>query len=256
MPAMQTTFSGFVAVAVGLALAGMAACARVSTEDVAVRAYNLPKPTLIVVHDFTVAASDVALDTGIRSRLLQLERGTPAADEQFRVGQEVARVLAESLVKDIQTLGIPTAPASLAQSVAGPTLSIEGQLLTIDQGNQTRRMLIGFGAGASEVRALVQVYEMTYEGRRLVEDFYTTVKSSRKPGMGPMAGAGAAAGRAAESAAMAGGVGILSARSQSVEGDAKNMAREITKMLAQLFVQQGWITSEQAEQTRNPLWGH
>ncbi len=238
----------------GLALAGIAACARVSTENVTVHARGLPKPDLIIVHDFTVAASDVALDRGIRSRLQQMEKGTPADDEQFRVGQEVARVLAENLVKEIQTLGIPTAPASLAQPVPGPTLSIEGQFLSIDQGNTTRRMIVGFGAGASEVRALVQVYDVTNQAHRLVEDFYTTVKSSRKPGLGPMAGAGAAAGRAAQSAAVAGGVGVLSERSQTVEGDAKNMAHEITKVLARFFAEQGWITAEQAEKAKLPSW--
>ena len=242
------------AVVMGLVLAGMTACARVSTEDVTVRATGLPKPNLIVVHHFTVAASDVALDTGIRSRLEQIVRETPAANEQFRVGQEVSRVLAENLLKEIQTLGIPAAPASLAQPVPGPTLSIEGQLLTIDQGNQTRRLIIGFGAGASEVRTLVQIYEMTREGRRLVEDFYTTVKSSRKPGMGPMVGAGAAAARAAGSAAVAGAVGIMSARSQTVEGDAKNMAHEITKVLARFFAEQSWITAEQAEKAKILSW--
>ena len=32
---------------------------------------------------------------------------------------------------------------------------IEGQFVSIDQGNRTRRLVIGLGAGASEVRTLV-----------------------------------------------------------------------------------------------------
>jgi hypothetical protein len=68
-----------------------------------------------------------------------------------------------------------------------------------------------------------------------------TVKSSRKLGTGPMAGIGAAAGRAAASAAVSGGTSVLTERSQSVEGDAANMAREIRKTLEQPFVHQGWI---------------
>jgi len=105
-------------------------------------------------------------------------------------------------------------------------------------------MVVGFGAGASEVRTLVQVYETTNEGRRLVEDFYTTVKSSRKPGMGPMGGVGAAAGRAATSVAVSAGVGLATERSQTVEGDAKHTADEIAKVLKKFFAEQGWVSPQ------------
>jgi hypothetical protein len=120
-------------------------------------------------------------------------------------------------------------------------MTIEGQFVSIDEGSRVKRMMVGFGAGTSEIRTLVQVYETADESRRLVEDFYTTVKSSRKPGMGPMAGAGAAAGRAASTAAASAGVGVLSARSQTVEADAKAAAAEIAKELAKFFAEQGWI---------------
>ena len=102
-------------------------------------------------------------------------------------------------------------------------------------------MIIGLGAGSSEVRTLVQVYATTSDGRRLVEDFYTTVKSSRKPGMAETMGAGAAAGRVAESAAVSVGVTALTAHSQTVEGDAEAAAKAIAKELSKFFVQQGWI---------------
>jgi F0F1-type ATP synthase membrane subunit c/vacuolar-type H+-ATPase subunit K len=56
-----------------------------------------------------------------------------------------------------------------------------------------------------------------------------------------MAGAGAAIGTAATSAAVSGGVGIATAHSQTVEGDAKNTAEEIVKELRKFFAEQGWI---------------
>jgi hypothetical protein len=113
--------------------------------------------------------------------------------------------------------------------------------MSINEGNPTQRMLIGLGAGSSEVRTLVQVYSATSEGRRLVEDFYTTVKSSRKPGMAETMGAGAAAGRVAESAAVGVGVTALTAHSQTVEGDAEAAAKAIAKQLSKFFFDQGWI---------------
>jgi len=228
-------------VIVGLAVASLAACARTSVENVSSRAIGLPKPQLIVVHDFGVSAGDVALDSGVGARLKLMIRETPAAEEEVKIGREVARIVTENLVKEISKLGLPAAPATTAGPVSGPTLSIEGHFVSVDEGSRLRRMVVGFGAGASEVRTLVQVYETTNEGRRLVEDFYTTVKSSIKPGMGPMAGVGAAAGRAASSAVLSGGIGIATERSQGVDGDAKHTAEQITQTLKKFFVEQGWI---------------
>jgi hypothetical protein len=108
--------------------------------------------------------------------------------------------------------------------------------------------VIGLGSGASEVQTLTQVYEATSgDGHRLVEDFYTTTKSSRRPGFGPMAGMGAAAGLAASHIAVAGGVGVATSLSQTVEADTKHGAKQIAKELAKLFVEQGWIAQEQAD---------
>ena len=227
-------------VVAGLALAGLAGCARTSVEQGNVKALGLPRPQLIIVHDFGVSASAVALDTAIGSRLLEAVKGNPEAEEQMKIGQEVAKVVTENLVKEISKLGIPAVEAAKATPVAGPSLSIEGQFVTVDQGNRLRRAVVGFGAGASEVRTMVQVFETTNDGRRLVEDFYTTVKSSRKPGFGPMAGAGAAVG-GATSVAVSAGVGLATAHSQTVEGDAKNTADEIVKVLKKFFAEQGWI---------------
>ena len=228
-------------VAVGLALAAITACARTRVEHVRASAAGLPKPDLVMVHPFAVSPAEVVLDSGIRARLGEFVKGTPEAEEQLKVAQEVARIVAEHLVTETQKLGMPAVSAAVASPVPGPTLSIEGQFVSIDEGSTTRRMIVGFGAGASEVRTLVQVYQVTHGERHLVEDFYTTVKSSRKPGMGPLVGAGAMAGRAATSAVVSGGVGLATQRLQTVEADAKHTATEITKVLAQFFAAQGWI---------------
>jgi hypothetical protein len=102
-------------------------------------------------------------------------------------------------------------------------------------------LFVGFGAGASEVRLLVQVFEATSQRRQLVEDFYSTVKSSRKPGMGPFAGAGAVMGELVSRAGVSGGVELATERNQTVRGDAQNVAKEIAKQLKALFAREGWI---------------
>ena len=93
-------------------------------------------------------------------------KGNPEVEEPLKTGQEVARVVTQNLVVEISKLGIPAVEAAKATPVAGPSLSIEGQFVTVDQGNRLRRAVVGFGAGASEVRTLVQVFETTNDGRR------------------------------------------------------------------------------------------
>ena len=251
---MRKTGSVVSSVAAGLALAAMAlmvmaGCARVSTEHVEMSTDRLPRPELILVHDYQVARDEIQLDSSaISSRVERAVKGTPEAEDQLKIEQEVSRALTTTLVDEIRKLGIRVEPAAMTSPVAGPTLSIEGQIGFINEGNKAKRLVVGFGVGASEVRTLTQVYEVTGgDGHRLVEDFYTTTKSSRKPGFGPMAGIGAAAGLAASRAALAGGVGVATALSQTVEADVQHGAKQIAKELAKLFVQQGWIAQEQAD---------
>ena len=230
-----------VTVLVAIALTGVVACARTSVQSLNERAVGLPKPQVVVVHDFAVTPGDVALDSAIGQQLIRTVRETPASEQELKTGREVARIVSENLVKEINALGIPTVHAATSSASAGPTLVVDGQFLSVDEGNRTQRMVIGFGAGATEVRTLVQIYETTNDGRRLVEDFYTTVKSSLKPGMGPMRGAvGAVAGRAAASAAASTGSEVVGMRSQTVESDAKHTAEEIAKVLKKFFADQGW----------------
>jgi len=239
-------------VAAGLALTAMAltvtsGCARVSTAHVQKTTDRLAKPALILVQDYQMSPNEVQLDSAISSQIKRAVKGTKTED-QLRVEEEVSRTLTTTLVDEIRKLGIPAEPARMASAVAGPTLSIEGQIVSINEANKAKRLVIGLGSGASEVRTLTQVYEVTSgDGHRLVEDFYTTTKSSRKPGFGPMAGLGAAAGLAASHAAAAGGVGLATALSQTVEADVKHSAKQIAKELAKLFVEQGWIAQEQAD---------
>jgi Domain of unknown function (DUF4410) len=250
---MRKTGSVVSSAAAGLALAAMAltvmaGCARVSTESVLKSTDRLPRPELILVHDYQVSRDEVQLDSALSSRVERAVKSTPEAEDQLKVEQEVSRALTATLVDEIRKLGIRAEPATMASPVAGPTLSIEGQIVSIDEGNKAKRLVIGFGSGESEVRTLTQVYEVTSgDGHRLVEDFYTTVKSSKKPGFGPFAGMGAAAGVAASRVAVAAGVGAVGARSQTVEADVQHGAKQIAKELAKLFVQQGWIAQEQAD---------
>ncbi len=92
----------------------------------------------------------------------------------------------------------------LVAEIQGASLILEGEFLSIDEGNRAERVVIGLGLGRSEVRANVRVVEVTDAGARVLEQFRTAALSSANPGT----------------------------------------ATEVARYLGDLFVAQGWVTQE------------
>jgi hypothetical protein len=235
--------------ALGILVVSVLIGCRATTENVMTYGGQMPRPQRVVVYDFTSTYGDVHLQSGVGGRIkesMQEAEGTSLAAQQTKLQQDIIRLMTTQLVQEIGKLGlgVPVQSAETAGPITEGQLSIEGQFLTIDEGNQTKRLVIGFGAGASHVRIAVQVLETVAGQHRLVEDFYTNANSSRKPGFGPMAGVGAAVGaaRAATAGAGLGTTAIMGA--QDAEGDTKQAASAIAKELARFFAKQGWITGQ------------
>jgi len=204
----------------------------------------LPMPDRVLVYDFAVSANDIKLNSAIGARLANLVAGAKENEEQVKVGRAVAKAFSETLVKELNQLGLPVEQASSGTMPTERTVIIHGQFLTIDEGNRLRRMVIGFGVGGTDLRTKVQVYQGTEAAPLLLQEFEAKAESSKKPGMGPMAGVGAAATSAASAAAVSGGVGVATEFDQTVEGDAKRTAKEVAKPLSRFFAGQGWIPAE------------
>jgi hypothetical protein len=206
------------------------ACAETKVETVRQHqgAERLPKPDRVLVYNLAVATHEVSVNSAIGARIKSLATRTSKNEEQLKVGRAVANALSEELVKELHALGMPAQRSDVMESPRTGTLAIEGQFLTIDEGNRLRRLVIGFGAGGSEVRTQVQVSLGTPTGNLLLEEFTTDAESSKKPGTGPMAATGAAVtGTAAAAATLSGGVGVVTEFDQTVEGDARRTAHEI-----------------------------
>jgi hypothetical protein len=118
---------------------------------------------------------------------------------------------------------------------------IKGQLISIDEGNRTERVVVGLGAGRSDVRADVQVYEVTAAGRQLVDTVEVNAKSGLTPGMAETMGVGGLTGHLLVATAVSGGLHVVSESiGADVVADADRAAKGIAKQLARLFAEQGW----------------
>ena len=216
-----------------------AACAPTRVESaLPPGAVAIARPQLIVVEDFNPPAGGAALDQGVRARLGRVLKGGDGTGERQAEAAKTADALARALVQHLIEEGLPAVRGNTAASTGGgPVMIVTGQLLRVDEGNATRRNLIGFGAGKSDVVADVEVY-MAEPGEtpRLVQSFTADAQSGRKPGAAATAGAGAATGRLAETAAV--GVGTSAASellSATTEADAQRMGKEIAKKIAGLI---------------------
>jgi len=205
----------------------------------------LPRPERVLVYEFAVSPEEVQLDRGLGADLERMAQGTPRTEAEIQIGRQAARALADELVKQINAMGLPAQRVRGAPNYWGYSLLIEGQFISINQGNRTERTVIGLGAGATQVQTRVQVYETRKWGLERVEDFITEARSGYKPGMAETMGAGAAAGNLAASAAVSvAGTVASEMLSANVKADAERTAKDVANQLQAYFVQQGWITSQ------------
>jgi len=197
----------------------------------------LPKPDKILIYNFTVSPDVVAMDESAAARLQRrrLQRREPDADSSTEaLAKQVQAAFAKTLVSELQKTAMPAerAPADDA-AMPAHTLIVHGEFTTINQGNKTKRMMIGFGRGASDVQAQVTVSLTTDAPPVVLSEFNLKSKSGKKPGAAATMGVGSVAVGAA-----AGGVGD---RKAGVEADASRMAKAVAKQITEGMISQKWI---------------
>jgi hypothetical protein len=202
-----------------------------------IRSYSgnspLAKPTEIVVYHFAATPEEVELNKSVLNRVRMRVTGE-ANDEKAKLAHKIVNDFSESLIKDLQKLGLPVSRGVAGELPPDHSLAVQGDFLLIDEGNRARRMALGLGAGASKVAAHVECYLKQPEKNVIVSEFSATSESSRKPGAAETMGIGAAP----AVATAASGVTELK---QGSEGDTDRMAKVVVKEITKTFTAQGWI---------------
>jgi ribosomal protein S19E (S16A) len=232
---------------IGATLALAACSTRVTNTGDYVSSGNLAsaplqRPQRVLVADFTADASGVGLDKGIGARLTRVVEGTDSAAVERQTAQEVQQAISESLIKNLTKMGFVAERATAQTTPRSTDLKIQGQIVKIDEGNRTRRLTVGFGAGKSDVDAEVQVYYYPRpDAPRLLKTYDADSNSGRKPGLAMGAAMGAAESSAAPEV-LTGATGIASeTRKTGVAGEGQRLADRVATNLGDFFVEQGWI---------------
>lgn len=225
------------ALALGGALVLAACTSKVTTtEDTATEHEALAQPATIVVRDFAIDPGAVRVDTGVGGTIRRTLSDTDSADARENDIALVRAAIRGGLEQAIAKMGLPV-HAAVSPLPAGPYVEIRGTVLSIDEGNRTRRNIVGFGAGKSMVRAKAEVFYVAPNApARLLESYDARVDSGHMPGLG----IGAAAG-SVSAMAVGGGVKVATAGQSEVESEAKKLAERLSVNLGTLFADHHWI---------------
>jgi hypothetical protein len=203
----------------------------------------LPRPQRVLVADFTADTNRVGLDQAVGSRLARMVEGTDVAATEKRTSEDVQQAISEALIKDLTKMGLTAERATVQTVPQGADLMVQGQITKIDEGNRTRRFVVGFGAGKSDVEAEVQVYYYARPNAlpQLLQTYDADSNSGRKPGMAMGAAMGAAESSVAPEVLTA-ATGVASeTRKTGVAGEGQRLADRVAYNLGTFFAEQGWI---------------
>ena len=225
----------------GLALAGCSQGHVTTTGSAATG--RLPPPTHVMVTDFALTPGEVQLDQGVSARFLRAANGAPSSAAQEEAARETQAALAETLASKLASYGLPVERLAAGAMAPPGSLLVHGQIDTINEGNRTRRTLIGFGAGKSSIRAEAQLYYVSAPGQPMfLRGFTGTADSGHMSGAAETMGAGAVAQRAATSAAASGAMHAgAETRRTTDTANADKLGTALAREIGNYAVAEGWI---------------
>lgn len=228
---------------VGLAL--LAACTSAQSQ-METRGEMLPRLKIVIVDRFAASPDEVQLDERLSTEIEQTMRarsGTSRTEQELEAGHKVAGAIADKLVAEVQDMGLTAERGSSVPPGVQNALLIAGQLVSIDEGNRTERVIVVLGAGRSHVEIHAQVYEVTSAGRQLIDQIEVDGKSGLAPGVAETMGAEGLAGHLVTATLVSGGLHVADgALGANTVADSDRVAAGIAKQLATPFAQQGWMT--------------
>ena len=165
-----------------LVLALLAGCATTTvTQQTPMVSPGLARPKQIYVYDFIADPSQIPADSTISADLST--PSTPPTAQELETGRKLGNLIAHDLAADIRGMGLS---AIHARSGSVPQVGdgvIRGYLISVEGGSTVKRFVIGFGAGASEMDALVEGYAVTPQGWRKLGSGTLSSSGNKMPGM-------------------------------------------------------------------------
>jgi len=221
-----------------LVIAGCASTKVTSRDEIATG--KLPRPNTIWVYDFAATPADVSDESALSGQ--HSEHNPPQTAQDIKTGRQLGAEIETELVKLIRGMGMSAEHAVTGTKPLINDLVIRGYLVSFNKGSEAKRIFIGFGSGASDLKVAVEGFQMTAQGLRKLGSGTTDAEGGKAPG----ADLGAAALIATHNPVgliVSTGLKIYGEESgkSTVKGRAEQTAKEIADVLKKRFQQEGWI---------------
>jgi Domain of unknown function (DUF4410) len=221
----------------------LAGCASAAVTQQAQRApADYDRPSQIVIYPFAANPAEVTLNQSIIQKAYRGATGNNQNVDQLQIAHDTAQAICQQVVSDLTSQGYNAICAQRGTFVAGGNiLIVDGALTNISEGNRLRRLVIGFGTGASTLDSNVSMYQRIGGNLNQVLAFSTHADSGKMPGAAVMAPVGVAAGGgAAAVVGMNAAVGGAKTYSSSTSSLAKKTSDQIVKTVTDYTARAGW----------------
>jgi hypothetical protein len=135
-----------------LALPACATHVGSSAPNASPEAEVVTQPRRVMVADFEVDPEAVRQDRGIIPRLERSMNGGDDPSARYALAREVQEAISATVVERLRKAGRPAEHVPPGAAPRPGDVVVTGRVLRIDEGNRTRRIGIGFGAGAASSR--------------------------------------------------------------------------------------------------------
>jgi len=192
------------------------------------------------VYNFAATPADIPAGSTVAHQYAA--QSTPPTAEEIEVGRKLGAQVAQELVAELRSMGLPAVRAAGQPAPRIGDLVLMGYFESVDTGSAAERIVLGFGSGAADLKTAVEAYLMTARDLRRLGSGEVDSGGGKTPGVAvPLAVAlvsGNPIGLIVSGAAKVGGE--VTGKS-TIEGSAKRMAKGIADQLRVACQKQGWI---------------
>lgn len=192
---------------------------------------KLSKPGKVMLHDFTAPTGDVTTDQSFAARMHRnkmLKQGVDDDSTPEVLVRQVQAAFSKTFADELKKLSIPLEKASGSGGTsADSNLIVEGEFIAINEGDETKRVAIGFGRGASSLKTHVTISSMAQGHLTPILEFDVAAESGKKPGFVATMGVG--------SIAIGAATGSVTDKAARVQADASRTAKAVAKQIKALL---------------------
>ncbi len=226
-----------------LAMMVTSGCATKKIETERLVEEELPRPNQILVYDFAATPAEVPADSFI-TREFSVDTTATQTAEETAAGRDLGSQIAAGVAAHLREKGLPAKRVPIGTTL--PTgvndIVLRGYLVSVKEGSAAKRIIIGFGAGASELKAAMEGFQVTEQGLRKLGSGTGTFAGSKGPGAATGGVGYAATGNPAGLIVSSGMKLYGEARGSSkIQARAQTAAKEIAKVLEKRARELGWI---------------